>query len=208
VDTGIAELSVKSAAQVARDANKAVADSEAESASAPEAKAPAPQPEVDAAPAAGPVAEAPKPPSADLPRRYWMGRYEENMLPEEAVAKLRELDAEAGKNRQAIKSAPTAFMRDMYVNAASQAASLAGKLRADINQYPEVRALLNAAAPAPQAPPQGRAPEAAAPADLRPTADTTAPTNRPQPAEQTRPERLIELRKRQAVLRQLLECLG
>jgi hypothetical protein len=35
-----------------------------------------------------------------------------------------------------------------------------------------------------------------------------APTNPPAPAAQTRPERLIELRKRQSVLKQLLECLG
>lgn len=35
-----------------------------------------------------------------------------------------------------------------------------------------------------------------------------APTNPPARAAQTRPERLIELRKRQSVLKQLLECLG
>lgn len=35
-----------------------------------------------------------------------------------------------------------------------------------------------------------------------------APTNQPAPPQQTRPERLIELRKRQSVLKQLLECLG
>lgn len=91
----------------------------------------------------------------------------------------------------------------------------------------------DAAAPAPQAPPQGRAPEAAAPAsqpvaeapdpaapqpapapqvstqtDAPAPAPEPAPTNPPAPAAQTRPERLIELRKRQSVLKQLLECLG
>jgi hypothetical protein len=39
-------------------------------------------------------------------------------------------------------------------------------------------------------------------------APAPAPTNPPAPAAQTRPERLIELRKRQSVLKQLLECLG
>jgi len=35
-----------------------------------------------------------------------------------------------------------------------------------------------------------------------------APTNPPAPVQQTRPEELIELRKRASVLKQLLECLG
>ncbi|MEY3253503.1 MAG: hypothetical protein RL227_2476, partial [Pseudomonadota bacterium] len=34
------------------------------------------------------------------------------------------------------------------------------------------------------------------------------PTKPPEPPQQTRPERLIELRKRVSVLKQLLECLG
>lgn len=42
----------------------------------------------------------------------------------------------------------------------------------------------------------------------RTPAPAPAPTNPPAPAAQTRPERLIELRKRQSVLKQLLECLG
>lgn len=44
--------------------------------------------------------------------------------------------------------------------------------------------------------------------DAPPPAPAPAPTNPPAPAAQTRPERLIELRKRQSVLKQLLECLG
>lgn len=51
-------------------------------------------------------------------------------------------------------------------------------------------------APAPQV--STRTPEPPAP----------APTNPPAPAAQTRPEELIELRKRASVLKQLLECLG
>ena len=44
------------------------------------------------------------------------------------------------------------------------------------------------------------------PADAPPA--VAAPTNATEPPQQTRPERLIELRKRQSVLKQLLECLG
>ncbi|MDP3139793.1 MAG: hypothetical protein Q8N17_26085 [Burkholderiaceae bacterium] len=58
--------------------------------------------------------------------------------------------------------------------------------------------------------------EAAAPAPATPQVSTwtdtpaepTPPTKPPEPPQQTRPERLIELRKRQSVLKQLLECLG
>jgi hypothetical protein len=39
-------------------------------------------------------------------------------------------------------------------------------------------------------------------------APAPAPTNPPAPVQQTRPEELIELRKRASVLKQLLECLG
>lgn len=46
------------------------------------------------------------------------------------------------------------------------------------------------------------------PAEAPAALEAPAPTNPPAPPAQTRPERLIELRKRQSVLKQLLECLG
>lgn len=63
-----------------------------------------------------------------------------------------------------------------------------------------------AEAPAPE--PAAPSPQVSTRTDAPPPAPAPAPTNPPAPAAQTRPERLIELRKRQSVLKQLLECLG
>ncbi len=60
-----------------------------------------------------------------------------------------------------------------------------------------------------QEPPAAPAPEPAPQVSTRtPEPPPPAPTNPPAPAAQTRPEELIELRKRASVLKQLLECLG
>lgn len=74
---------------------------------------------------------------------------------------------------------------------------------------PEPAAPTPNAAPAPTPEPTAPAAEPVAePAEVETVTTPAAPTKPPEPPQQTRPERLIELRKRQAVLKQLLECLG
>ncbi len=80
-----------------------------------------------------------------------------------------------------------------------------GMKRGDIKRVEKALDPTKEAAPKPSpAPAVERVSTPPAPAP----APEPAPTNPPAPAAQTRPERLIELRKRQSVLKQLLECLG
>jgi len=222
VDTGIAELSVKSAAQVARDANKAVADSEAESAPASEAKAPEPQPEVDAAPAAEPV------PAGGFDSAAWdKDRNDRIKASREAGnVHLDTLDAYVetmrGKSIRSVhdpKVKGTIFTvdnnRNVFVDWAD--AYSQEKEGAVPMQYGKRKFMQSTLGPrdlkdyvldVPAAPQVSTRTPEPDPVPAPSPATAPAPTNPPAPPEQTRPERLIELRKRQSVLKQLLECLG
>lgn len=114
---------------------------------AADAPSPAPAP-AEPQPAGLPVAGSAKvePAGVEPERFYSMGRYGDSFTAPEAVARLRELDAQANSMRKQANGAPTKFMQGVNDESASMAASLARKLRRDIAEHPSVQALL--AAPA------------------------------------------------------------
>lgn len=167
------------------------------------AEAPAPQPEVDAAPAAEPVAEAPDPIRAELQTAMdaagWTAEVDgpgntiwtKRQKGERYTARLMDARGDRPMFMEVTVLADGGVdtgIAELTVKSAAQAARDANKAIAD-SEAESAPAQVSTWTPAP-------APEPA------------APTNPPAPPAQTRPERLIELRKRQSVLKQLLECLG
>jgi hypothetical protein len=93
------------------------------------------------------IAEAPdrQPmPEAAAPVARLMPRYGEAMTIEQAVTKARELESDSRARKAKVGKTPTAFMSDIERNSASQAATLARRLREDIRDmvagFPDMRA--------------------------------------------------------------------
>jgi hypothetical protein len=158
---------------------------------------PAPQPEPEAALAAQPVAEAPK--RDVMPEGLTVtfgGRTFKVDSLEDAQAKWIEFRDRAGAGVREVGNG---------VVVEDGAGRMVGRISYNGRIFDPADNMV-AEAPEPEAAP---AAEVAAKPDEVVTVTTQAPpTKPPEPPQQTRPERLIELRKRQSVLKQLLECLG
>lgn len=201
-----------------------VTKSEHDYAASLQAKAPTPQPEVNAEPAAEPVAEAqPKEPT-DVERVIAMqARSGREPLSDEDTDLLRRVvEAQAAEGLAGLERGATfadagiTFGEDgdqsTILRDGVKVGTFVGKrtretvmsvLRGNVQPTEDQDSQAQAGTPA-----QGAETTRPTPAPSVNVDRSPAPTNPPAAPQQTRPERLIELRKRASVLKSLLECLG